>query len=83
MPTSTYRIPNIGNKPPQLSDSGFYADIRFDTSDAQPTYIGLNALNGASEDSLDWKIYKFTYSSNDVTRIQLSYGSWSGRASLF
>ena len=80
---STYQTPNVNNRPPNLSDLGFYADIQFDTSDAAPIYIGLNIVKGASDAATDWKVYKFTYSGSDVTRIQLAYGSWTGRASLF
>jgi hypothetical protein len=80
---STYNIPLVNNNKPQMSDLGWFADIQFDTSDAAPIYIGLNVTKGASDLSTDWKIYKFTYSGSDVTRIQLAYGSWTGRASLF
>ena len=80
---SDYKIPNINNKPPQLADMGFYADIRFDPDDSQPTYIGLNLVKGADTAGTDWKVYKFTYSGTAVTRIQLAYGSWDGRVALF
>ena len=80
---STYTVPNINNKPPQLSDLGFYADIRFDADDSAPTYVGLNVLNGANPASTDWKIYKFTYSGANTTRIQLAYGTWDDRATYF
>jgi len=83
MPESSYRLPNIGAVRPKPSDSGFYADIQFDASDAAPIYIGLNLLKGASDAAADWKIYKFTYSGSAVTRIQLAYGSWTSRASYF
>ena len=81
---STYQIPNINNKPPQLTDSGFYSDILFDPDDSQPIYIGLNVTNGA-DTTLDtsWKVYKFTYSGTNITRIQIAYGAWDNRASLF
>ena len=79
---STYQIPSVNNLKPQLSDAGFYADIQFDASDAAPIYIGLNVTKGAA-DSTTWKVYKFTYSGTDVTRIQLAYGSWTNRATLF
>lgn len=81
--TSTYSIPNVNNKPPQLVDLGFYADIRFDEDDEAPIYIGMNVVNGASTTATDWKILKFTYSSSAVTRIQLAYGTWDGRVALF
>lgn len=80
---STYSLPTINNRPPQPVDSAFYADIRFDADDSQPTYIGLNLTNGAATSATTWKIYKFTYSGTNTTRIQLAYGSWDNRASLF
>jgi len=81
---STYCIPNINNKPPQLADLGFYCDVRFDPSDATPTYIGLNVTNGADETTDNsWKILKFTYSGSDVTRVQTAYGNWNARATYF
>jgi hypothetical protein len=80
---STYQIPNVNNRPPQLSDLGFYADIRYDANDSAPTYIGMNVTNDESTASTNWKILKFSYSGANVTRIQLSYGSWDNRANLF
>lgn len=81
--TSTYQTPAVNERPPMLSDLGFFADIQFDASDAAPNYIGLNILKGASDGATDWKIYKFTYSGANITRIQLAYGTWTGRAALF
>ena len=80
---STYSTPFVNGTKPVLSDLGFVADIRFDASDAAPDYIGLHITNGASQGATDWKIYKFTYSGSNVTRIQLAYGSWTGRVALF
>ena len=81
---STYKIPtDINNRPPQPVDAGYYADIRFDANDQSPDYIGLNLVNGAATTSTDWKIYKMTYSGDNVTRIQLAYGTWDGRVALF
>lgn len=80
---STYSIPNVNNKPPQLVDPGFHADIRFDPNDAAPIYVGLNTLNGQSTTNINWKIYKFTYSGSSVTRVQLAYGAWDSRVFLF
>lgn len=80
---STYSAPNVSNRPPQVSDLGFFGDIRFDTDDSQPIYIGLHVTNGASVDDLTWKIYKFTYVGSNTTRIQLAYGSWTSRATYF
>lgn len=58
-------------------------DIRFDANDSAPIYIGLNPSTNASDDSVAWVIYKFTYSGSNVTRIQKATGTWTGRASLF
>jgi hypothetical protein len=80
---STYKMPVINDNRPVIGDLGIYADIRYDASDAAPNYIGLNLTNGAAEGSDSWKIYKFTYSGSDVTRIQLAYGSWTNRITYF
>jgi hypothetical protein len=80
---STYSIPNINNNKPQLADSGFWADIRFDADDSQPTYIGLHVTKGAATSDLNWKLYKFFYSGTAITEIQLAYNSWDNRASAF
>jgi hypothetical protein len=80
---STYQAPIVNSIRPQMSDSGIWGDIRFDPSDAAPNYIGLHVTNGASEDATDWKVLKFTYTSTDTSRVQLAYGSWTNRASLF
>ena len=82
---SSYRIPNIDNRPPQLGDLGWAGDIRFDPDDGTPDYIGLNVACGASTASNDWKVYKFYYASaasTTVAEIRLGYGTWAGRASL-
>lgn len=79
---STYSSPLISNKPPQIVDLGFYSDIRFDVDDSAPTYIGLNVTNTAPTSNSDWKIYKFTYSGSNITRIQSQTGIWDNRASL-
>jgi hypothetical protein len=58
-------------------------DIRFDPNDSAPLYIGLNPSTNASDGSVAWIIYKFTYDGANVTRIQKSSGTWTGRAELF
>ena len=81
---STYNIPNVNNKPPQVVDSGFYCDILYDANDSAPVYIGMNVTNGANTaTNQDWKILKLTYSGADVTRIQTAYGNWVDRATYF
>lgn len=79
---STYTTPFINNRPPEIVDSGFYMDIRFDVDDSAPNYIGLHTtLNAPTSDSF-WKIYKFTYSGSNVTRIQSQTGVYDNRATL-
>ena len=81
---STYQLPiNINGRPPQPVDLGYYADIRFDPDDSQPTYIGLHLTKGADIIDNGWKVYKFFYSGSNTTEIQLAYGSWSNRATIF
>lgn len=58
--------------------------ILYDTSDAQPTYVGINRSATASQTtSQDWVIYKFTYSGTDVTQILKKRGAWGDRVALF
>ena len=80
---STYQAVVLNSRLVTTVDSAFYADIRYDASDTAPDYIGLNITNGADTATADWKVYKFTYSSSAVTRIQVAYGTWDGRAALF
>ena len=80
---SEHRSVVLNFRPPQTGDAGIFADIRFDANDAAPDYIGLNVVADASTASTDWRIYKFTYSGSDVTRIQMSNGAWMNRASYF
>ena len=81
--TDTYRSIQINHSPPQPVDLAWYADIRFDPSDDAPTYIGLHTENGVATSDTNWKIYKFTYSGSNITRIQFAYGAWDDRATLF
>ena len=57
--------------------------VLFDPNDATPTYIGLNSSVLATTSQTDWTIYKFTYSSGDVTQIKKNTGAWTNRAGLF
>jgi len=80
---ATYKALGINHKLPRIVDAGIFGDIRFDADDTAPDYVGMNRTNGASADATDWKIYKFTYVASAVTRVQLAYGSWTGRVALF
>ena len=79
-----------GNKitdanPLPVSSSPPPKDVRFDSDDSAPDYVGLNYDNyNADTDTRDWVIYKFTYSSGNVTRVQKRTDvSWDDRTSLF
>lgn len=80
---STYTSPIISNRPPEVVDLAFYADIRYDVDDSAPIYIGMNVTNGSPTSGLDWKVLKFTYSGSNVIRIQVAYGAWDSRIALF
>jgi hypothetical protein len=60
-------------------------DVRYDTSDAQPTYIGVHyGSHNATTTADEWTIYKFTYSGTEITRIQkVEKKAWTNRAGLF
>ena len=60
-------------------------DVRYDSNDEQPTYIGLNFLSYDADTSENtWTIYKYTYSGVNATRIQRRDNiSWDNRGSLF
>jgi hypothetical protein len=45
-------------------------------------YKGIHKDVNASEGSIDWWIYKYTYDGTDITDIQEQQGSWTGRATL-
>ena len=64
-----------------LDTSGAY--FQFDADDSAPTYIGIHVDPDADDDNTDWKIFKFTYSGDNVTSIRKKTGVWSHRTSLF
>jgi len=61
---------------------GAFKDVRFDPDDSSPNYIGLASKSLATSDT-SWTVLKFTYSGDNVTRIQKATGAWDSRASLF
>ena len=80
---STYKMEFLNGRPPQPIDLGWFCYIQFYPDDSAPDYIGLNVDNAATDIESTWKVYKFTYVGSAVTKIQLTYGSWTGRAALF
>lgn len=81
--TKPYIRPLINNAPPQNVDLSYWADIRYDPDDLQPTYLGLHLDTNASTTDLNWKIFKYSYTGTNVNRIQLAYGAWDNRLTLF
>ena len=81
--SSTYAPQNVNMRPPMLVDDGFYADVRYDNSDPNNVYIGLNVLYNIPTYDPSWTIYKIFYLTGAFQRVGLAYGSWDGRASLF
>ena len=79
----TYRQPVVNNRPITPVDLGVYSDIRFDPSDVLPIYIGLHLTNGAATTDPNWKLFKFTLSGSDTTRIQVAYAPWDSRVGAF
>lgn len=82
---STYSIPHINNRIPQLSDSGFYMDILFDPNATSPNYIGLHLTLNAPTSDPNWKIYKLSYDASSppiATRYECQIGIWDNRTTL-
>lgn len=73
-------MPDINDVNYQLTTA---SRIKFDASDAAPTYIGLNTNPDAADSDGSWTVYKFTYSGSDITEIRKKIGTWTGRAALF
>lgn len=64
-----------------LDNDGYQLRIDYDgRSDGQPVYRGL-AAPGVSTSSSAWTIYKFTYTTDQLTLRQISFkASWDNRA---
>jgi len=52
---------------------------QFDWTSGDLDYMGINDDYSASDDDTDWIIFKFTWSSGDVTKIQMRQTSWTNR----
>ncbi len=50
---------------------------------ADVIYLGKNANPDAADSDTDWVIFKYTYVSEQVTQIERTTGTWTGRADLF
>lgn len=81
--TTAYRRPVINDTPPQKVDMAYWGDVRYDPDDLQPIYIGQHLDTNASTTDINWKIYKYTYLTTNVSRVQLAYGAWDSRLTLF
>jgi len=82
----TYKSVILNNRPSNIVDSGYYADIRFDHNDDTPTYIGLHITQGVATTDQGWKIYKFSYTGTaagmNVNHVEFKYGAWDDRTTI-
>ena len=64
-------------------DETLYLSKRLAYSGGDLAYVGFNTIINASTTATDWQIYKYTWSSGDLTYMQGPLiGSWDGRAAL-
>lgn len=80
---SSYKKQVVNRESIRVADLDFWGDTRFDPSDSSPTYVGNHLVHGAATSDPNWKIRKFTYAVGNITRIELAYGAWDDRATLF
>jgi hypothetical protein len=79
---STYQVPNVNNKIPQLIDDGFYTNIKVDKTVYAPTiYVGLHLNRTAASSEDGWKIIKVVPNGADVD-VTTFYGIFDNRNSL-
>ena len=45
-------------------------------------YAGYHLHTNAPDGDTQWEVIKYTYDGSDLTKIQKSEGTWTGRASL-
>lgn len=81
--TKAYIKHTVDNVPPQIVDLAYWGTIRYDPDDLQPNYLGLHLDSSANTSDTNWKVYKYTYTGTNVMMIQLAYGAWYNRTSLF
>ena len=60
-----------------------WGTILFDPDDSEPDYIGLHQNSEANTADNDWVIYKVTYKGANITKTQMTKGSYDNRKSLF
>jgi hypothetical protein len=79
----TYRIQEVNHQTVRAVDSDIWGVTLFDADDSAPDYIGVHLDKDAATSDPNWKVRKFTYSGANVTKIELAYGAWDDRVSLF
>lgn len=66
-----------------VDKASFYPDQRFDYTSGNLDYKGFNETHKAATDATSWVVWKYTWSSGNLVRIEGPLtGSWDGRASL-
>jgi hypothetical protein len=62
---------------------GYFKDCRMDDTSGNLDYRGVHFEHKAATSSTDWEIWKYTWSSGDLVRIEGPLkGSWDDRAVL-
>jgi hypothetical protein len=66
-----------------IQSDGMWAVRRFEYSSEKIIYIGRNVVHKAATAAIDWHIWKFSYTGDDVTMIEGPLrGDWDSRATL-
>jgi len=61
----------------------YWKDQRFDYTSGNLDYKGLHTVHKTAEGTATWEIWKYTWVSGNITRIEGPLtGSWTGRAAL-
>ena len=66
-----------------VQSDGLWAVRRFEYTAGEPIYIGRNKTHKAATDSLQWHVWKISYTGTDATLIEGPLtGTWDGRDSM-
>lgn len=61
--------------------NGVYPYEQYDYTSGNLDYKGINTDRSADDADTDWIIFKYTWVSNNCTKIQMRITSWTNRAS--
>jgi len=67
----------------QILAETYWKEKRFDYTSGDLDYKGFHEIHKTAEGEGTWSVWKYTYSSGDLVRIEGPLkGSWTGRAAL-